>query len=127
MRDYKFRGKRLDNVEWVISDSMLCNDDGEVYLGKRIKYDFGMHDTTWYLVDPATVGQYSTVNLKDGTKLFTGDIVQHITAKWIGVIVFDDGAFRVKSKHGTWVLDKLRAEGLVKLANQTDNPELLEG
>jgi uncharacterized phage protein (TIGR01671 family) len=64
MRGYKFRGKRLDNGEWVYGD--LCHGpEGKCY----IAYDQDFVDTCscgindlitdrFFEVDPETVGQY---------------------------------------------------------------------
>ena len=126
MCKYKFRGSSLDNAQWVIGN-LIHECTGEMFIVESFLHgEFGEKVARdWHMVDPSTVCQYSTVNLKDGTELYEGDIVQHTTAKWIGVIVFGDGAFKVKASHGTWVLDKLRAERLVKLGNRWDDEELL--
>lgn len=62
MREYKFRGKRLDNGEWVYGSCLLCEKD-KPYIA--IPWLVGSVPTKWE-VDPATVGQFT--GLYDSTK-----------------------------------------------------------
>ena len=51
MRTIKFRGKRLDNGEWVVGHLGIMWNEWHI---------FGWDDTnTAYPVDPATIGQYT--------------------------------------------------------------------
>lgn len=61
MREIKFRGKRLDNGEWVYGSLVILNSCCFIF-----------NDECRAEVDPATVGQYwRTIN---GKELFDGDI-----------------------------------------------------
>lgn len=63
MREIKFRGKRLDNGEWVYG----------YYVAEHDEKHYIMHDASYsyWQVDPETVGQYSGYN-----DFFEGDIVE---------------------------------------------------
>lgn len=74
MREILFRGKRLDNGEWV--EGYYCmafrwggDKDPKTAIQERDCYYFR-------LVDPATVGQYTGLKDKNGKRIFEGDVVK---------------------------------------------------
>lgn len=67
MRDIEFRGKRVDNGEWVY---------GYLYVTHTGEYEIGVYnkelniERITYLVIPETVGQYTGRTDENGVKIF---------------------------------------------------------
>ena len=130
MREILFRGKSRDTNKWVFGDfvSDFCAISHEDYLNEH--GDIGYIMT--YVI-PETIGQYTGLIDKNGTKIFEGDIVKihYDSAIWgnnrevvfeEGQWFFKDNAKTQKSYIGAWGNSVVEVIG-----NIHDNPELLKG
>lgn len=73
MREILFRGRRLDNGEWVEGYYMRYGWTGDIK--DRIMMD-GASALYAHEVDPATVGQFTGIEDKNGKKIFEGNAVR---------------------------------------------------
>lgn len=146
MREILFRGKRVDNGEWVYGGHFKT--DGEHYIitnsdGKGI---FDLWDMAEFVISE-TVGQYTGLTDKSGKKIFEGDIIgyewhsdiRYDWDKYYGKYVVEGivryGNFNCSCCDGVfgWYIDggDIRGLGdythLEVIANIHDNPELLGG
>lgn len=129
-----FRGKRIDNGEWV-EGSLISFDGGTSAIAtskSKIFFPAGKGiatiDGIWE-VDPATVGQYIGKDDSEGNKAFKGDIFYD--SDWEDVFVIDWSeeqlAWFANYITGTteYLYDVWNLT-LQKIGNEIDNPELLE-
>ena len=133
MREILFRGKRVDNGEWVIGYYFHYETCHEHFIITDMSYDTPDMEQ----VIPETVGEYTGLTDKNGKKIFEGDIVRFDYVNDEGndshedfLIIFVKG-FRaqylgnIKCAPNTLYDEIGNEEGYV-VGNKWDNPELLE-
>ena len=130
MREILFRGKRLDNGEWVEGNLFipdLPRTPMQICVGTnvvRISYD----------IMPETVGQYTGLTDRNGKKIFEGDIIK--CGKDIGAVDYSEtfAKFRVvyNQLSGNWF--DFEDDECYPIASECEvignihaNPELLKG
>jgi hypothetical protein len=129
-REIKFRGKRLDNKEWVYG--FYIHYQGWHYIVTPEYFNEGCSDcgspfAVWHLVDIETVGQYTGLKDKNGKEIYEGDIFHlgDINIKYI--VEWIDTGFMGRQNGNTssvgleYWQDKIEVVG-----NIYENKELLE-
>ena len=127
MREILFRGKRIDNGEWVYGNLNygtieITSIKGSYYISD---FDVNPWDKKFYPVIPESVGQYTGLTDKNGKKIFEGDIIFDPELKENHIVMFDEGGFCTEEMFLQFYLcfDEMEVE---VIGNIYDNPELLE-
>lgn len=131
MREILFRGKRLNNGEWVYGfyahelrgEHYIHADEGAWYDGPML---------TMVEVERETVGQDTGLKDKNCKDIFEGDVL-HWDFHWGWYVGYENGAFRKiplsNIQRINWKHYPLEQEGLKTwevIGNIHDNPELVE-
>lgn len=125
MREILFRGKRVDNGEWV--QGHICRYG---WIGKEKDYIIPDYASALYTaeIDPETVGQYTGFVDNNGKKIFEGDIVwnnydeDYCNVEWDN----DTARFIITCFTSTVNFDNICGEELEIIGNIYDNPEMME-
>lgn len=124
MREYLFRGKMIANGKWSEGNLLVTKQGCCITPDATVLGSYGA-------VDPETVGQYTGLTDKNGTKIFEGDIVKY--GDTVHNVVFEQ---RNGTAYFGLVYETLETlsfgyyqdlKQIEVIGNIYDNPELLGG
>jgi uncharacterized phage protein (TIGR01671 family) len=127
MREYKFRGKRKDNGEWVYGYYFIEErdiEDGIIWRDiPQIQQRYGDH-FQYFDVDLATVGQYTGLHDKNVKEIYEGDILRftHEREDFINT----DARIAVEIPKIYYMIDNPYNHSFEVIGNIYENPELLK-
>ena len=135
MREILFRGKRVDNGEWIQGDIVQFPVHGVVRI---VEQEPSYKDAE---VDSDTVGQFTGLTDKNGKKIFEGDIIHlEYSQMFFGGEYFGEYTAEVSYKEGCFITDGINNGDEIEtplsgfnndeveiIGNIHDNPELLGG
>ena len=129
MREILFRGKRVDNGNWVYGYYVFQRKRCGAFGQTLTEFDYDRHlicsrGKDYLEIVPETVGEFTGLTDKNGTKIFAGDIVRDC----------DGRIYEIKHFDFEWIAEQTRAFWInIKhlkpceiIANIYDNYELLE-
>ncbi len=125
MRIIKFRGKRIDNGEWIFGDIVTNFEYGISILTNLSHVDGAEFNCDVFGVIPESVGQFT--GLKDDAEkdIYEGDIVEMTDG--VFAIEWNDDKCVMQFSEGSPINDEnTYGMGKVIIGNLTDNPELLK-
>ena len=148
-RIIKFRGKRIDNKEWVYGylyelplpsgDACMILTQDNNHLDNSLEPKYHLAFTLWvdlFLVDPSNVCQYTGLTDKNGRKIYEGDFINYDGSTWGGVVQWHpNGYFFINDSYGKKyprcdsyrsLGDMLDGRPLVIIGNIHNNPDLIE-
>lgn len=143
MREILFRGKWIDNGEWV--EGYYAKQSNHACFARELKYqhfifknvclDFNLGGLQEFEVYPETIGQYTGLTDKNGRKIFEGDIIhlEYIRnprgIEGTEAVIFQDCKFGILwgSYREFVTLTGFVNTTLEVIGNIHDNPELMKG
>lgn len=125
MKEVEFRGKRKDNNEWVYGSLIVFNSSYYI-IESCCEAEILNNSYKKYEVQPETVGQY--INRRDcddkGEKLYEGDILYDEINEEYCYIDFDDVISKYSLEYNGESVDIEGLNGMTKVGNIYDNPDL---
>ena len=145
MKEILFRGKRVDNGEWIYGVPITDKATGDAYIitstaGAYLRSEINNMCATGFRAIPETVEPCTGLTDTNGTRIFEGDIVKITGFHTTAIAAVKYGSPSEKSTSWGWYFDDnhghtyhlesqafCRDYNAIIIGNIHDNPELLKG
>ncbi|HDU6353220.1 YopX family protein [Listeria monocytogenes] len=130
MREIEFRGKRIDNREWIYGNLMQFEDSATfIFVDERkgastLTYAHFIINNM-HAIDEKTIGQYTGLKDKNSKKIFERDLCWDEHNECYGVVKFEEGKFLYVWENIAEDLWEV-ADSIEIYGNIHENPDLLE-
>lgn len=132
MREILFRGKRVDNGKWAFGN-LIKNTDCS-FIAEPVEYsnigycgECGVPFPECFEVIPETVGQFTGLTDKNGSKVFEGDICKTCGKNYL--VIWDEYCWNLKDFYQSYYDYPTMAfseSEIQVIGNIHDNPDLLK-
>ena len=137
MREILFRGKRIDNGEWI--EGGICQTEGYTIILTSEDFEGTLYEppsSELYDIEiiPETIGQYTGLTDKNGKRVFEGDIISIRFEE--DVVYYENAEVYFDTEHYGWHVRYSDYESfglweyddcdITVIGNIHDNPELLK-
>lgn len=134
-RKIVFRGKRMDNGEWVKGFYVCIPDTHYIMTGKFDSLTNGIINSEAYNVDPNTIGQFTGLTDRNDVKIFDGDIIEFndpYDGKSIHAVVQDGCGWNLSNFYASgfdcpWCAFSGGTKYMTVIGNIYDNQKLFDG
>ena len=139
MREILFRGKRADNGKWTTGTPFFVKGRCKMIHAVAVHPDFldegNVYYSEGYPVIDDTIGQYTGLTDKNGTKIFEGDIVRFslitgrsLVPQGLRQVTFSAGSFMIEDPYSgdDETISRIAASvELEVVGNVHDNPDMI--
>jgi uncharacterized phage protein (TIGR01671 family) len=134
MREILFRGKRVGTGEWLYGHYVRQYGADMIYLPYGVDHEQGFD---YYHIDIETVGQYTGLTDRNGTRIFEGDICRFREWSqgdmcWIGEVHYEHQQFVISGYPNKecespflLVMSRFISDNIEVIGNIHDNHDLL--
>lgn len=135
MREILFRGKRIDNGEWLYGGYYVIPDGEGGAIHRIAVSDCERFEYNDVVVDPSSISEFIGLTDKNGKKIFEGDIVKVSSpagSSYYAKIEYDCGCYWISNPNIQIpdTINNFNMEFVEVIGNihdeLLDNPELLE-
>ena len=133
MREILFRGKRVDNGEWVEGFYVNVPEHYKHEMSRK-SYIVSINNGLFMEVVPEAVGQFTGLTDKNGKKIFEGDIIKDKELPRIYMIGYNEDLMKyaflyyhkeLKNLYCGGFVSKANGKSIEVIGNIHDNRELL--